>query len=196
MHLKYLWCYSVYISNLKESSQHEKIFYFALASAVAFTSFPFPIASNYQNVSAATDSCPDAEFIFARGSGSSLGDEDARKWREEIANALSFNARFSFYELGSKTYNGTSYPAVPIGFEDTNTVLNTLSAVLANTKRFGAFNRSVNQGVTELIGRIETVSRSCPSTKFILGGYSQGAIVLGRALSKLDSSKVVYVATF
>lgn len=168
---------------------------------MAFTSFPFPSATSAISDTTVTEqlssnSCSDVEFIFARGSGSSLNDGDVQKWQEEITYKLkSSSISYNFYELGSRSYNNAKYPAISVGFENATSFFNSLSAIFAKA-RIGDFNKSVEQGVSELSGRIASVNKSCPDTKFVLGGYSQGAVVIGRAIRKLPSSKIIYAATF
>jgi hypothetical protein len=45
-----------------------------------------------------------------------------------------------------------------------------------------AFASSTPQGVTELTGELTRQSAACPAQKFVLLGYSQGAIVVGDVL--------------
>ena len=141
--------------------------------------------------------CADVEFIFARGSKSGEVDStDTSAWRESFENqSLLKNLKINFYNLGEGNYNGASYPASKIGFTSLDSIVTTLSAVIP-LDNFGAFNSSVSTGVTELLGRINTVSKTCKNTKFVLGGYSQGAMVLNHAFERLDSKKIIFAATF
>lgn len=159
----------------------------AIMLSVSFISTP--------KANAAT--CADIEFIFAKGSATTEPDtENPRAWRESFENlALIKNLNVNFYNLGTGNYNEASYPAAAIGLSSFNTFLTTLSATIPGEK-YGTFNRSVNLGVAELTGRIKSVSDSCPNTKFVLGGYSQGAMVIDRTLEKLDPKKIIFAATF
>lgn len=142
-------------------------------------------------------SCADIEFIFAKGSATTRPDtENPKAWRESFENLeLLKNLKINFYDLGTGKYDEASYPATAIGLSSFDTFLTTLSAIIPGEK-YGAFNNSVNLGVTELLGRIKSVSSSCPNTKFVLGGYSQGAIVVDRALGKLNEQNIIFAATF
>ena len=144
-----------------------------------------------------TSACSDLEFIFARGSkAGEINSTDTEAWRKSFEDQpLLKNLKINFYNLGEGNYNGASYPAAEIGFSNLGAIATTLNAIIP-WEIFSGFNRSVSIGVTELLGRIETVSKSCPNTKFVLGGYSQGAMVLGRAFEKLDSEKIIFAATF
>ncbi|MBR3365864.1 cutinase family protein [Candidatus Saccharibacteria bacterium] len=141
--------------------------------------------------------CSDVEFIFARGSKAGEVDStDTEAWRESFeSQSLLRNLKINFYNLGEGNYDGASYPAAEIGFTSLDSIATTLSAILP-FENLGTFNNSVNKGVTELLGRIRTISKTCPNTKFVLGGYSQGAMVLGRAFTKLDGNKIIFAATF
>lgn len=145
--------------------------------------------------------CKDYEFLFARGSGSSLGADNESAWRTSLENELkNTDLTYNFYELGEKTYDGASYPAIAIGFDSLGTIINTASITLSATN-VGIFNDSVNEGATEALGRIKSTANSCPNTKFILGGYSQGAMVITRTLKQLTKNtplakKLAYAATF
>ncbi len=157
----------------------EKLFTQIAASAVAFTVVCLPLATD----SSAT-SCDDIEIIFARGSGQKLEDEDYLVYKTSITAELlrqKSNLKVGFHEL--------DYPAVDLDF------FTLLGSKVSGGAAF-AFGDSVKQGIAELKKHTKSVSAACPSTKFILGGYSQGAMVVGNALSSLDPSKFIYVSTF
>ena len=157
------------------------------ASAVAFTVIRLPVAT----VSSVT-SCNDIEFIFARGSGQTLGDSDYTHFKTSINAELlrqKSNLKIGFYELGSEYQDGAKYPAVE------SSLLNVLGAKVSSGAAF-AFGESVQQGAAELQNYTEKVSAACPNTKFVIAGYSQGAMVISKSLATLNSSKFVYAATF
>lgn len=144
---------------------------------------------------AALPACDDVQFIFARGSGEKLGDVSYQAWQSSIAAILaSTSLQASFYELGSKSVAGYQYPAVSVS-DDFWGYVNLLSAFFTGGDAF-EFGKSVEQGSEELQNYLAQVSSACPGTKFILGGYSQGAMVLSKTLPQLDASKILYVATF
>lgn len=45
-----------------------------------------------------------------------------------------------------------------------------------------AFNQNAGPGATDLVNHVRSVAASCPGTRFVLGGYSQGATVVDIAL--------------
>lgn len=45
-----------------------------------------------------------------------------------------------------------------------------------------SFNQNAGPGATDAVNHIRSVSASCPNTRFVLGGYSQGATVVDIAL--------------
>lgn len=154
------------------------------------------ISAPFLNQTATASACKDVEFIFARGSGSGFNGRNETAWRNGLKEQLkSTTLTYDFYELGRGTYDGASYPAYAVGVENWRNVFTAFTA-LFTALDIGRFNDSVNQGVTEAVGRVNAVSSSCPGTKFVLGGYSQGAIVVDRAAKKIDSKKIAYVATF
>ncbi|MBQ3433128.1 cutinase family protein, partial [Candidatus Saccharibacteria bacterium] len=56
------------------------------------------------------------------------------------------------------------------------------------------FGESVKYGVENLDTMVN--SDACPGTRYVLGGYSQGAMVVSGALGGLNADKLIYAATF
>lgn len=140
-------------------------------------------------------SCQDVQFIFARGSGEQLNDTSYNAWRTNITTFLkSSKLQYSFYELGSQKQSGHQYPAVSVS-DDLEGFGNLLGAYIGRGQFFD-FGYSVDEGRAELQAYFTRVSLTCPHTKFVLGGYSQGAMVLSQSLEQLDTSKIIYVSTF
>ena len=135
-------------------------------------------------ISISAEDCSEYEFIFARGSGQSLGDGDYRAYKDAISSNVS--ADISFYELGS-VRNG--YPAVGIDFKTA------LGAFVSAGKSY-EYGESVERGVTELLSRIKNESKRCRNKKYILTGYSQGAQVVDEAIRYINSDRIIYVANF
>ena len=163
------------------------LFAIIAASAVAFTVVCLPPATN----SLAT-SCDDVKFIFARGSGQTINDEDYLAYQTSIGNELlqqKSNLKVGFYELGSSSEYGAKYPAVSLDF------LTILGAKVSAGNAF-SFSESVKQGITELKNYTEAISVSCPGTRFVVAGYSQGAMLISNGLNELNADKFIYAATF
>lgn len=172
-----------------------RVLHTLVALLLSFASCNFHLAGRPAYALAA--SCDDVKFVFARGSGEPLEGPSMTAWRAEIAAALDRTqpkVTYSFYELGSQPQQGNQYPAVSVsdGFDG---YLNLVGAYFGSGEIF-QFGRSVDEGMAELQAYIKSIGRSCPNTKFVLGGYSQGAMVMSGSLGSLDSSKIIYVSTF
>lgn len=129
-------------------------------------------------------SCPNLRVVFARGSG-------GKRW--EDSNYLEFKTTIEA-KLKTTSLNyefiDLDYPAIGVGIENLGVSLGAF---------FGAgesyeFGDSVKSGVKNLNKLVN--DSSCPGTKYIVGGYSQGAMVVSKALSVLNPEKIIYVATF
>lgn len=143
----------------------------------------------------ATSGCSDVEFIFARGSGEPLGGPSQASWETALRRQLAGSSlKYSFYELGSESYHGAQYPAVAVS-GSIGGISNLVGAFISAGESF-AFARSVATGRSELRAHIKTINAICPQTKFVLGGYSQGAMLISGMLEKLPAEKIIYIATF
>ena len=141
--------------------------------------------SSYAPASAASAaSCPEVKVIFARGSGGTRWEnDDYQAFKTGLESKLKLtNISYEFEDL--------DYPAVGVGIVD---VLTTLGAYFGagDAYKFGA---SVNTGVTNLMAAVNNTT--CPQTKYVLAGYSQGAMVVSKSLPALDPEKIIYAATF
>lgn len=129
------------------------------------------------------ESCPDLKIIFARGSG-------GERWNDQ--NYLEFKARIEekLPTAGlSYEFLDLDYPAVGVGADNLDVAIGAF---------FGAgdayeFGNSVDTGVQELT---KIVNYGCAKTKYVIGGYSQGAMVVSKALSNLNADRIIYAATF
>lgn len=151
------------------------------------------ILSNLPVINTSASSCVDVEIIFARGSGSAANtNEDYNAFKSTLSNELSNNTTISshFYDLGTTSHGGHQYPAVTI--EDPQILLGT---IIGSGQAF-IFGESVKEGIAELKSYIDETNKLCSNTKFILAGYSQGAMVISYALKDLDPEKILYAATF
>ncbi len=171
-----------------------KMQYFGLTVALILGTVNFSFSE------AATLSCDDVQFVFARGSGEQLDDVSAAEWQRQIEQQLSGNRtlRYSFYELGSRAqdgpYGAAKYPAVAVTGSAGST-LNLVGAAVSGGEAF-QFGVSVDKGQRELKNYLAATVTRCPETKFVLGGYSQGAMVISQSLPALDADRILYAATF
>ncbi len=137
------------------------------------------------NVPTRAKECPDVRVVFAGGSGSrpsGENDDNYLQFKNTILNKIrTTNLRYEFTLL--------DYPAVPVGMEHLET---TAGAYFSGGEAYD-FGRSVEAGRKNLT---DLVNNGCPNTKYVLGGYSQGAMVISKALPGLRSEKIIYAATF
>jgi cutinase len=101
----------------------------------------------------AGDACPDVDVVFARGTGEQQNDR----------NGLSSVGQ-PFFDALTKDLPGKTVKAYGVQFQ----------ADFAQT--------STAAGADDMENHVETLASQCPSTKFVLGGYSQGAAVVDVAI--------------
>lgn len=139
--------------------------------------------------------CSDVQFIFARGSGEPLGGASVTAWEEALrARLTETSLTYNFYELGSKSYGGAQYPAAAVSGSLGG--IGTLIGAYFSAGAGFSFGESVATGQKELKSYINSVATTCPQTKFVLGGYSQGAMLITGILDGLPAEKIIYIATF
>lgn len=102
---------------------------------------------------AAEPACPDAEVIFARGTGETPGVGGVGQ---------------AFVDSVRNQAGGRSVGVYPVNYPASGNFNDRLDIV-----------RSVTDGVRDAESRIQTMAAACPDTRLILGGYSQGAAVGG-----------------
>lgn len=143
----------------------------------------------------ASKGCSDIQIITARGSGQAYGKSpEMLRFVDQISSRLGLIAH---YELGGSGYKGYAYPAEKVHGDKLFTT--GLSAQSSSGYKNTVYGMSVKTGVTELSYYLIDTAARCPNTKFVLGGYSQGAQVMGQALPVLPQSianKIVFVALF
>lgn len=133
---------------------------------------------------AEAESCPDLRVVFARGSGGERWvTKDYLEYKTTIENKLKTTSlKYEFIDL--------DYTAIGIGFNKLDV---TLGAYVGSGDKY-AFGESVDDGVKKLLEMIN--SSSCSNTKYVIGGYSQGAMVVSKALPNLNPERIIYAATF
>lgn len=135
----------------------------------------------YAGAASATADCPDVKIIFARGSGGARWtDQNFVAWKAALEPKLALtDLTYEFVDL--------DYTAIGIGN------LKTMLGAYVGAGEAYEFGESVMDGVEKLVYE---VNETCPGTKFVVGGYSQGAIVVSRAVHDLNADKMIYAATF
>ena len=135
-------------------------------------------------VKASGGECLDLKIIFARGSGAEQGgDQNYIDFKDRLSTKLATTSlTYEFIDL--------DYPAVGVGIDKLG---------VAVGAHFGGgdsyeFGESVDTGVRNLIKAVN--DNGCSNTKYIIGGYSQGAMVISKALPYLNADKILYAATF
>jgi len=138
-------------------------------------------------VSAVT-SCHDTVTLFARGSGSARNTgENYNTFRSALSSAISSN----FTNLDNVTYD-LDYPAISVASPVA------LGALFNLDGKSSHYAESVNAGIAAVRDTITNTLRTCPDTKFILAGYSQGAQVVSTAIYQgaVPAENLIYAATF
>lgn len=146
------------------------------------------------------ESCAKVETIFARGSGQKVSDSEAdaaRYFNQIIFRINDESIPHNDYELGTEMYGGYQYPAIKV---DNWSFLNGLGASLSAGYHF-SYGDSVKKGVGELQSYIKQRYSKCEksNTRYILGGTSQGAQVIGQALAGIERGirdDIVFVGLF
>ena len=154
--------------------------YLCLTGLLLMVNILAPAVALTQKVGAV--GCPDVKIIFARGSGE-------ERWTGQ--NYLSFKAEIEEkLKLTSLSYEfeDLDYPAINVA----NPL--TLLSTFATGGEAYEFGESILYGFKNLTSEI--TSRACPDTKYVIGGYSQGAMVASKAIKYLDADRIIYVATF
>jgi hypothetical protein len=102
---------------------------------------------------ASADPCPDVEVVFARGTGEPPGVGG-------IGQAFVDSVRS---HTGARSVN--VYPINYPASSDFSSGIN--------------FALTVVDGIRDASSHVESMATNCPSTRMVLGGYSQGAVVAG-----------------
>jgi hypothetical protein len=88
-------------------------------------------------------------------------------------------------------YNPDGYKAV--GIFSAQTFLNAVQAEYSWFP-FGEYNKSVGDGKAETVGYIKDQIALCPDQRLVLGGYSQGAQVMGESVFLLSSAEREHIS--
>ncbi|GAA0259646.1 cutinase family protein [Cryptosporangium japonicum] len=149
---------------------------------------------------AGNSGCGEVAVVFARGSGQGLAQRESAVFLRALSGRLGDDVSATAYELGSASYGGARYPAVGVGVDSGDAFANLLDAGAFWTGNEGhRYRASVAAGVTELRAYLAQRVRTCPTERLVLGGYSQGAQVVGDALAGLGRDlrdRVAFVGLF
>jgi hypothetical protein len=160
--------------------------------------------------SAAESPCANVLFYGARGSGQTLTDGNAkstdpwygmgrevarvyREWRATVPNGVTVATSYNSYEAASVDY---LKPSRRVLAEVANPLFQPLALKdywYGTNNKTGAakFVASVNNGVTSASDYLASMHARCPDMKFVLAGYSQGAMVMHQVGRELATSGVV-----
>lgn len=159
-----------------------KAFVFALAILLSAA----PIYSEGHNGQVQAAGCPDLKIIFARGSGGE---------RFTSGDYLDFKAametKLATTDL-NYVFDDLDYPAVSIDVGEGH--LGTLLGAYFGGGEAYEFGDSVRKGTNKLAEMIN--NDVCKSTKYVVAGYSQGALVVLNGLDKINPEKIIFAATF
>ena len=142
------------------------------------------LSPGFTTTSAIAASCVDVKAVFARGSGGPLvGDANYEEWRNALETKLQTTSlSYEFINL--------DYTAVGVGMDHLDV---SLGALVSGGEAY-TFGASVNDGVAKLVQMVN--NEPCRNTKFVIGGYSQGAMVVSKSLGSLNADRIIYAATY
>lgn len=123
----------------------------------------------------ADPTCPDVHWMGAAGSGERV-DPTVDGGMGRVVNA-SYRDFQRLVERDGRTITAeaVNYPAVPVPAD-------------GDMMGWSGFIGSVDTGMAALGGQYASFVARCPSTKVVLAGYSQGAMVMHRSLAGLAES--------
>lgn len=134
------------------------------AVVAAALGFPGVVAGLSAPVATAEPACPDAEVIFARGTGEAPGVGGIGQ---------------AFVDSVRNQAGGRSVGVYAVNYPASGNFNDRLDIV-----------RSVTAGVRDEGARIQYMAANCPDTRLILGGYSQGGAVTGFTTSSTPPADV------
>ena len=139
--------------------------------------------------------CAPVLYLGARGSGQSYnpdGFNDLGMGGQVNASYRRIVDRLRDKGLGSFTVEHAGVPAPAYPANDVGAITGLLGGYsVAFVARYGpnpaAFFAGIQSGADEAVRQLRVRARDCPNQRIILGGYSQGAMVMHRALYDLLS---------
>jgi cutinase len=110
----------------------------------------------------AADGCPDAEVVFARGTGEPVGPGGPGQ---------------AFFDSLTAQLPGKSVNLYPVNYPSTTD-----------------YASSAKAGAADEVAHVQNTVASCPNTKIVIGGYSQGAGVADLSSHQLPTQVANHVA--
>lgn len=118
------------------------------------------------------DWCPRVEFISAPGTWESKADDDPIN---PTANPLSFMLSISRPIQQSYAADDVKVWTLPYSAQFKN----------INAQHEISYDDSRQEGTSKLEGELTYMHNTCPGTKFILAGFSQGAVIVGDVADRI-----------
>lgn len=125
--------------------------------------------------------CHDLEIVYARGSGAKQDTSAEYDMVSDTAGKIA-----SVYSM-SVAVSDLHYDAVGV-----STIGHLIGAFISAGKSY-AFGRSVRGGVGNMVEYYRARRVKCPDEKWILVGYSQGAMVMSQALESFDDGTLAFI---
>lgn len=124
---------------------------------------------------AASPGCPDLHWIGVAGSGERDDPTVDAGMGRVVYNSLRDLSQWVQQDGRTMSAEAVAYPAAPVPAD-------------GDLLGWGGFMSSVDTGVAALGNQYAAFTQRCPSSKVILAGYSQGAMVVHRNLAGLSGS--------
>lgn len=147
-----------------------RIWTVASAAVLAATAVGFAAGS-----ARAAPGCPDVHWIGVAGSGERDDPTVDAGMGRVIYNSLRDLGGWVQQDGRTITAEAVAYPAAPVPAD-------------GDLLGWGGFMSSVDAGVTALGNQYAAFTAQCPTSKVVLAGYSQGAMVVHRNLAALAGS--------
>ncbi len=136
--------------------------------------------------------CGDVHLVWARGSNQPFGGFDFNTFNSDLRSRVGADVVVTDYQLGKDGgFGGFAYPAAGS--------LEVLAQAPFPFLPDNAYYASVEEGRAELVAYLADRAATCPGEVFLLGGWSQGAQVIGegmRGLAREVRDRIAYVALF
>lgn len=184
---------------------------FVAVPAASAAEQTLPVSTTMASHPVNSKPCADVETVFARGSGQNHS--EVTKEAAAFAQEMDLQVRrptvsVNNFELGSYLMDADdsdgdagskiAYPAQSIN--DDRGIWTSILAKAFSGGRGTAYGDSVDEGVAELTKYLEIRAAKCKDSAFVLGGYSQGAQVIGETyvekLSPELRGRVVFNSLF